>query len=110
MDFLKAALLQSRAALFQSMAGLLFLVRSLTDAPNGAIFWDPLNYLVHKSSNYHTVISNVGNVVANVNFQVCASGTFDHGTVNPWSVYPVAKACLEVPWVYAVAFWALSFL
>ena len=56
----------------------------------------------------HALSSN--DYVASLNFQVCASGTLNADAVNPWSVFPVAKACVEVPWFYAVFFWFASFL
>ena len=45
-----------------------------------------------------------------LNFQVCASGTLDDNTAGAWSIYPVANACLVVPWWYALVFSVVGYL
>ena len=45
-----------------------------------------------------------------LNFRVCVSSTLDDNTAIAWSVYPVANACLAVPWWYAAVFYVVTFL
>ncbi|KAL2045151.1 hypothetical protein N7G274_002232 [Stereocaulon virgatum] len=50
------------------------------------------------------------NHMRTLNFQVCVSGTFDDNTAGAWSIYPVANACLVVPWWYTLGFSVVGFL
>ena len=81
---------------------------------------DPLvaaTYLMRKvytatlSGNKESWISNLNhaeNYIHNVNFQVCYSGTFkDEALANPWAIYPIGKACVEVPWWYALSLFVI---
>ena len=61
---------------------------------------------VHPDISFSTHIAHFirDNHMRTLNFQVCASGTLDDNTAGAWSVYPVAKVCLVVPWWYALFF------
>jgi len=49
--------------------------------------------------SYHAYLFQSSNWISTLTFQICHQTTLrDDTTSHPWSIYPTAKSCVDVPW------------